>query len=66
MEKSSRDNDEVEQQCECTELGSSKSIMYTILLIMLWMEPKALSMVGKQIPTEIIPIPNQLLCVDYK
>lgn len=33
---------------------------------MLWMEPKALSMVGKQIPTEIIPIPNQLLCVDYK
>lgn len=64
--KISRENDEVEQECEFTELGSSQSRMYAVLFTVLWVEPKALSLVGKHHTTEIIPIPIQLLCVDYK
>ena len=56
----------MEQESEFTELGSSQSRMYAVLFTVLWVEPKAMSMVGKHHTTEIIPIPIQLLCVDYK
>ena len=59
-------NDEVEQEREFTEVGSSQSRMYAVLFTVQWVEPKALSLVGKHHATEMIPIPIQLLCVDCK